>query len=285
MATRASISQVLTQMQQGSRAQVLAQYAQFVESRLKAEAMKSPGSLLLNGQKVYSQNDEDGIVLEILSRIGIRHRTFFEIGVGNGLENNTLFWLKQQWKGVWIDGSSGNSEFIHLHFERAMEDGLLVFKEAMVNAENIDGLVLSTGFAGSEVDLLSIDIDGNDYYVFDRLSNLSARLVVIEYNAKFPPPVTWRIPYDPDYMWSGSDWFGASLQSMNELFERKGYVLVACNMTGSNAFFVKRDLVEDRFPFAGDVRRLYQPPRYFLTGGYYAHVGGHPASNLIDCET
>ena len=113
---------------------------------------------------------------------------------------------------------------------------------------------------------------------------LDPRVVVIEYNAKFPPPARWRIPYSPDYLWDGSDWFGASLQSLADLFGRRGYGLVACNVTGSNAFFVRRDLLSDHFPLVDDLRQLYQPARYFLTPGLFNHLAGAPSLSVrLDC--
>lgn len=262
--------------------QLVASYYSCWHQILERERQKSPFLPVLSGHKAYSQNEEDGIISEIFDRIGIVHRVFFEIGSGNGMENNTLFWLKQGWRGVWVDGGESNSVFIERYFASPIEEGKLCFLNEIVTAENINDLVSATPYAQSEIDLLSIDIDGNDYYVFDALSNLNARVVVIEYNARFPAPIRWRAPYAADYMWDGSDWFGSSLQSMCDLFKCKGYTLVGCNVTGSNAFFVRDDLLDDRFPLAGDSRALFQPPRYFMTGGLFAHIGGHVASNQID---
>ena len=97
----------------------------------------------------------------------------------------------------------------------------------------------------------------------------------IEYNAKFRPPTDWVVDYDPAHVWNGTDQFGASLQSMAALGERKGYRLVGCNITGVNAFFVKDALAQGRFA-APDTAALYQPARYFLTSAF---VSGHPAGH------
>lgn len=262
----------------------LGQYLVYYQQLLEAERRKSAELPILYGHKAYSQNEEDGIILEILGRIGIAHRTFLEIGAGNGLENNTLFWLKQQWRGTWIDGDQDNVTFIRQAYGKALASGQLGLLQARISAGNIDSLVQVCGLAGQEIDILSIDIDGNDYYVFEKLESLNPRLVVIEYNARFPPPVRWRIPYREDYCWDGSDWFGASLQTMNDLFERRGYRLVACNITGSNAFFVRSDLVGTLFPLCGDVRALYQPARYFLTPRLFgAMMSGSALHVGLDC--
>lgn len=254
--------------------QLLAQYILFWQQFLRDEREKSARLPILSGHKAYSQNEEDGIIQEIFRRIGVGNRTFLEIGVGNGVQNNTLYLLKQQWRGGWIEGSDTNAQFIRRAFERSISQGVLEFQQALVSAENINQLVAATSFAGQEIDLLSIDIDGNDYYVFEKLDCLDARLVVIEYNARFPPPARWRIPYHSDYSWDGSDWFGASLQTMSDLFEKRNYALVSCNVTGSNAFFVRSDLVGDHFPCVGEIDKLYQPPRNFLTPGLFEHIAG-----------
>ncbi len=264
--------------------QALAEHLRLWQQLLEAERRKDPGLPILWGHKAYSQNDEDGITQEIFRRIGMRHGTFVEIGAGNGVQNNTLYWLKQQWRGVWIDGSPDNAQFIQRAFAVPLARGQLHFQQASVTAENCDELLSRTPCGGREIDLLSIDIDGNDYYVFAQLSAVQPRVVVIEYNARFPPPARWRIPYSADFNWDGSDWFGASLQSMNALFEQRGYALVACNITGSNAFFVRRDLAGDHFPCLGETATLYQPPRYFLTPGLFDHIAGTPAISVrLDC--
>jgi hypothetical protein len=165
-------------------------------------------------------------------------------------------------------------------FAQAITRQIVHFQQAMVSADNINELIGATPFAGQEVDLLSIDIDGNDYYVFESLASLSARVVIIEYNAKYPPPLKWRIPYSTDYAWDGSDWYGASLQSLCDLFARRQYSLVGCNITGSNAFFVRDDLLGDKFPCIGEIGKLYQPARYFMTGGLFKHLAGAPKVSI-----
>ena len=87
-------------------------------------------------------------------------------------------------------------------------------------------------------------------------------------------------------MWDGSDWFGASLQSLCDLFQRRNYSLVACNVTGSNAFFVRNDQLQERFPCIGEIDKLYQPARYFLTPGLFNHLAGASALSVqLDCVT
>ena len=123
-----------------------------------------------------------------------------------------------------------------------------------------------------ELDLLSIDIDGNDYHLLRAFTAVRPRVIVIEYNAKFPPPMDLVMPYDPAHRWNGTDYFGASLVALANLAARRGYRLVGTNITGANAFFVRDDLAGAHFAPA-DAGALYNPPRYWLSSAWAA---GHP---------
>jgi len=137
--------------------------------------------------QVYSQNGEDGIIQEIFKRIGATNKFFVEFGVGNGLECNTLLLLLKNWKGCWIDGSDRDIDFIKQKFNFLINKGLSVTK-SLIKAENIEALFSSLKVP-EELDLLSIDIDGNDYWVWKAISHYRPRVVVIEYNGMFPPPI------------------------------------------------------------------------------------------------
>ncbi len=118
--------------------QLVARYLGWWQDFLEIERRKSPQLPVLWGHKGYAQNDEDGIVNEIFKRIGVRNRTFFEVGVGDGTQNNSLFWLKQGWRGAWIEGSPANAGFIRHAFAGVIARGDLHFQERMVTAEAID---------------------------------------------------------------------------------------------------------------------------------------------------
>jgi hypothetical protein len=224
------------------------------------------------GLKVYSQNDEDGILAEIFRRIGTANTGFLEFGVENGLENNTLCLLEQGWSGAWLEGSRDCVSAIETGFRRKIDAGRLCVRQAVVDRDNINDLVRALALP-HDLDLLSIDVDGNDYHIWEALTAIEPRVVVIEYNAKFPPPMRWVMGYDPAHRWDGTDQIGASLETMADLGWRKGYRLVGCNITGSNAFFVKAALAERRFAEPADAATLYQPARYFLTPAFFS---GHP---------
>ena len=223
--------------------------------------------LLKYGFKAYSQTDEDGIIQEIFQRIGVTNKTFIEIGVGDGLENNTLFLLLKGWKGFWVDGDLKNIQAIHNKFLFLKDSGRLSIKQAWIDKDNIDSLINDFGLP-QEIDLLSIDIDGNDYHVFKNIVSLNPRVVVIEYNATLPPPVKWVMTYDQCHTKTNTDYFGASLKSFEYLFQKKGYSLVGCNISGVNAFFVRKDLMKEYFHSDCSAENHYEDLKLWLLAGF-----------------
>jgi len=213
--------------------------------------------------QVYSQNGEDGILEEIFRRIGTTNKFFVEFGAGNGLENNTTYLLLKNWSGYWMDANEKCIQVMKQKFGFLIERKKLFVKKAFINAENIEDLLIE-GVVPENFDLLSIDIDGNDYWVWRAIKTYNPRVVVIEYNALFPPNVKWVMKYNPKHVWDITCYHGASLKSLEILGVKKGYKLVGCNFTGVNAFFIREDLVEDRFfkPFTAE--NHYEPPRYHL---------------------
>jgi hypothetical protein len=234
---------------------------------------QDPKSLIPHGYKVYSQNEEDGIIREIFSRIGATNKTFVELGVGNGLENNTLTLLFENWKGLWVEGSQQSAGSIKSNFVSTISSGQLTVISSYITKKNIDALI-SSHMADREIDLLSLDIDGNEYHVFESISCVEPRVIVIEYNAKFPPPVLFCMRYNEKHVWDSTDNFGASLKFLEVKLKEKGYDLVGCNLTGSNAFFVRDDLTKDRFLTPFSAENHFEPARYWLG----MMTSGHPAS-------
>ncbi len=237
-----------------------------------SERGQDPKRLLAHGYKVYSQTDEDGIIREIFNRIGLASRIFVEFGVAGGLENNSLNLLMDGWSGLWIEAHDGQAALIAERFAAPIAEGRLKLVHDRVTAENIDGLISGAGING-EIDMLSIDIDGNDYHVAKAIACVNPRLVVMEYNAKFRPPTSWVMAYNPDHVWDETDYFGASLTALDKLFTAKGYSLVGCNISGANAFFVRNDLVGDYFHTPFTAENHYEPARYWIVDGF---TSGHP---------
>lgn len=197
------------------------------------------------GFKVFSQQDEDGIIEEIFKRIGAQNKTFIEIGVETGIECNTTYLLLQNWKGLWIEGNKDHKNKILSTFESFLEKNLNL-EIQNVNPNNVNQLIKKYFVDGDEIDLLSIDIGTHTYHTLKEINCIRPRLIVLEYNAKYGPSIEWVAKYKEDSSWDGSDYYGASLKSYNKILENK-YKLVCCNITGANAFFVRNDLVNDKF--------------------------------------
>jgi hypothetical protein len=220
--------------------------------------------------QVFSQFGEDGMIAEIYNRIGTTNRYFIEFGVENGTECNTTNLLLKDWKGLWIEANEGHVATIKSSLQKKISENSLEVLNSFITAENIEEL-LNSANVPQEPDLLSIDIDRNDYYVWQRITKYRPRVVIIEYNAIFRPGDRFIVPYDAHAAWDGSSHFGASLQSYYELGLEKGYHLVGCTFSGVNAFFVRQDLVEDHFHSPFTPEEHYESPRYFLytKNGHY----------------
>ena len=231
---------------------------------LTQKRMSDPKSLEPYGYKVYSQNDEDGIINEIFNRIGTTDKRFIEFGVQNGLESNTHLLLFYGWNGLWIEGASEYCDEINIRFRPVIEAGKLRVQNAFITRDNINELFEQNGFTG-EIDLLSVDIDGNDLYVWEAIDVVDPRVVIVEYNGKFPPDLEWSQAYNDMHVWSGTDWHGASLKALEKLGIEKGYRLVGTNLRGCNAFFVREDLMMDMFHEPCTAEELYNPLRLNLT--------------------
>ncbi|MDM0033285.1 FkbM family methyltransferase [Variovorax sp. J22P271] len=243
---------------------------------LKSElTVAMPGNPAAYGWKTYSQCDEDGIIRECLNRISqstVLSRTFIEIGCADGLENNTHQLALDGFAGYWVDGDSAKIRFVEEQLGGAVFPGLRV-QEAFVTLSSMPSIVKNAcSFLGTEdIDFFSLDVDGNDaHLVRETLGLIRPKLLCVEYNAKFRPPTRTEMDYADSHRWSGDDYFGASLQTWVDTLD--GYCLVACNLSGANAFFVRSDLAGAFRLFT--IAQLYQPPRYWLAG----NVEGHPAS-------
>jgi len=228
-----------------------------------------------HGAKYFSQNDEDGITLEVFRRIGLEHGVFAEFGVGDGSENNSLVLLASGWKGFWVGGEG-------LCFNHRSNPNHFSFHQMWIDRENIlsaynEGL---SSIGESSVDLLSLDFDGNDYYLIEQLliAGVSPKIFIVEYNSKFPPPIRWKIAYDREHAWDFDDYFGASLAEFDELFKKFGYALVCCNFSGSNAYFVKNELMSFFADVPRDLGDIFYGPQYYLLQSY----GHRPSSKTIE---
>ncbi len=210
-------------------------------------------------KKIFSQNGEDGILGEIFRRVGTTNRFFVECGIQDGSENNTRALLEREgWRGVWIEASGDFAAAARARFASIPVRVI----EQHITAANIVKILTEAGVP-EEMDLLSIDIDGNDYWIWKETAPFRPRVVVIEYNAAHPPGSTWMMPYDPDHVWDGTNRFGASLDALHALAIARGYALVGCDSRGVNAFFVRRDVAGGRFSHLDEgVAYHYVSPKY-----------------------
>jgi hypothetical protein len=247
-----------------SAAMVQMELQRFWAETLREPRYADPKRLLRHGFKVYSQHDEDGIIQEIFRRIGSSNRSFVEVGVETGVECNTAKLLIEGWRGTWIEANAQACKAIVSGFADFLNDHRLTLQQTFVTAENINPLLESSGFK-NEIDLLSIDIDFNDYWVWKATKGVSPRVVVIEYNAGLHPPLSVTVPYQPNRGGDGTNYFGASLEALVRLGREKGYRIVGCNISGSNAFFVREDLCADHFVEPATAEEHYEPPRHFFS--------------------
>jgi hypothetical protein len=237
---------------------------------------QEPNSLIPHGYKIYSQSEEDGMIAEIFRRIGVTNRVFVEFGIGTGLENNTLALLLQGWSGLWIEANQKSVRAILRGLPETTNCGRLKVVNSFITAENIDNLI-RTNLHVAQIDLLSVDIDGNDYHVLRAITCVQPRVIVIEYNAKFPPPLRYIMKYTPGFYWQGGDGSGAALKSLEIGLGEMGYSLVGCSLSGANAFFVQEELARGQFLEPYSAEKHYEPPRYYLSKVTRGHAASFAA--------
>ncbi|HUP91419.1 MAG TPA: hypothetical protein VM074_04165 [Solimonas sp.] len=208
--------------------------------------------------RVFSQWGEDGIIEWLVAHLDLPNTRFVEFGVESFREANCRFLLmNRNWKGLVMDGSA--EHMASLRKEQLFWKHDLTAHAAFITAENIDGLLRERGFAGP-LGLLSIDIDGNDYWVWQAITAVNPAIVVCEYNPVLGDTAPLVVPYDPAFTrfkahHSGL-YFGASIAALRLLAGQRGYEFVGTSSSGINAFFVRSDL-------AGPVLKLLGAARAF----------------------
>lgn len=247
--------------------------------------------------KVFSQAGDDGIIQYLIHKVQIPQKKFIEFGVENFVESNTRFLLRHDnWAGLVIDGSRKAIEYImsdDIYYQHDLQA-----LEAFITKDNINDLISSAGISG-EIGLLSVDIDGNDYWVWKAIEVVKPVIVVAEYNSVFGKERALTVPYKPDFVRSVAHYshlyFGASLKALCMLGEEKGYSLVGCNTFGNNAYFVRKDRLGELKALSveeGYVASLFRESRNkqgqlnFLRGtDRYECIKGMPVVNVATGET
>ncbi|MEO8764200.1 MAG: hypothetical protein ABI416_07930 [Ginsengibacter sp.] len=209
-----------------------------------ANKNKTLASLAEAEFQVFSQRGEDGIIQYIIDKIDIPNKIFVEFGVENYVESNTRFLLiNNNWAGLVIDGSKENVRFIKNDFIYWKYDITAI--DSFVTKDTINKLI--SGYTScNDIGLLSIDLDGVDYWIWEAINVISPRIVICEYNSMFGPEKKVTVPYSDDFTRRKAHYsdlyFGASLPAFVELAERKGYNFIGTASTGVNAFFVRKDV-------------------------------------------
>jgi hypothetical protein len=212
--------------------------------RSQIEAGRAP-NLCDTGFRCFSQVDEDGLILFLIAALGISQGVFLDIGAADGINSNCAnLALNFGWRGTFIDGSEADIARGRAYYERHPDTWLYppTFIHCMVNRENINQTLIEASVP-PEVDLMSIDIDGNDYWIWEAITATSPKVVIIETHVEFGFN-NIVVPYDKDHVYPGlhPDYFGASPVAMERLARRKGYRLVGANRLGFNTIYIRDGL-------------------------------------------
>lgn len=258
-----------------------------LNGRMAASALSHGGAIadLSKAEfRVFSQWGEDGIIEWLVRHVEVPNTRFVEFGVGNFYEANCRFLLlNRNWKGLVMDSSAEymtglRNEAIHWKHD-------LTAAPAFVSVENINGLIGDHGFAGP-LGILSIDIDGNDYWIWKAITCVDPAIVICEYNPIFGDTRAVSVPYDANFTrfagHSSGLYFGCSIAALRHLAEQRGYAFVGTNSNGINAFFVRNDLASSVLSLLGECRAY--PSRHRDSrdqGGQLSYTGGVARFDLI----
>ncbi len=226
--------------------------------------------------RTCSQNGEDGILLYLFTLLGTAGKVCLELCAGNGIQcNSANLLLHHGYTGVLFDGDERQLALGRRYY--ASHPDTFTHPPALVNAwitpDTVDGLIRAQGLSG-EIDLLSLDMDGVDYWVWEAIEAVRPRVVVAEVQIVWGAEAAVTVPRDPGFVAEYADgagiYCGASLPAFVKLARRKGYRLVGAQRYGFNAFFVRDDLGADvfpevdaasclRHPFAQEAKRRWLP--------------------------
>lgn len=238
------------------------QQRQLMQHYLNCKTQKTLPAIKTTGFKVFSQFEEDGILLYLFSIIGEGSKTFIEIGANDGINSNcSNLAVHFGWSGLFFEGDPKLIKRGRKFYSRIPTPWhpKPTYVQAIIKRENINQLINENGLAG-DIELLSIDIDGNDYWIWDALEVVQPKVVVIETHTEFATN-NIVVPYDPNYMFPGKHpvYHGASVIAMNKLAEKKGYRLVAASDLGINQIFLRNDLAVDEIPAIDPASTLWHP--------------------------
>jgi len=230
-------------------------------------AYRSPlvSELELHEYSVYSQHGEDGILQTLFAKLPVDHKFIVEFGAHDGIKmSNSRYWINEQgWSAFLIES---DRRFFRALSELYAGQQKIRLLRSLVTPENIDAL-FSAANVPHNFEILSIDIDSIDFYVWEGLSTFRPKVVVIESNPSIPPGQDYVVPRDKALDYGGSSREGASIAALHRLGVSKGYQLIYSELSGANLFFVDNPLVSylDAVPLSPE--ELYQPPQYGMLAG------------------
>jgi len=214
-------------------------YPALGELARRYRGVSDPPDLTAYELRVFSQNGEDGVLAEILRRIGVADGTFAEFGIQDGTEGNTVFLAQVLgWRGAYLEADAAAYAALERRYAANPRVRTL---HAAVEPDTVEELLARAGVP-PEPDVVSIDVDGNDYWIWRALERFGPRVVIVEYNGSLDPASRRVMPYTPGYRWDHTSGYGASLGALEDLAQEKGYRLVHTDLAGVNAFFVRGDL-------------------------------------------
>ena len=248
---------------------------------LDDEELPFPQRLTSRRFRFLSQNGEDGLTLALFKAIGTTDRRFVEIGSGTNGGNCGFLAQECGWRGLMVDASEARIVHVKARFGPAVDS-----VAALVARDNLNQLLADHGLSG-DVDLVSIDVEGNDYWLWECLSVCSPRVVIMEYNASFGPSRSVTVPYDPTFDRRVVDparigYYGASLTALTRLGARKGYRLVAVEPRGVNAYFLRHD-IEPEIP-AQKPEDLFREPKLAKAGETVFAAAERLGLSLVEIE-
>jgi hypothetical protein len=204
--------------------------------------------------RAYSQNGEDGILLYIFALAGVTNKKVVEMCAGDGIECNAAnLIINHSWVGLLFDGNPSHVEaakqFYSQHPNTAVRRPTV--RHAWITRENVNDLISSAGFSG-EIDLLSIDLDGMDYWVLQAINCINPRVIVVENNSPWGAGRSITVPYQADFAATWVDgipeYSGASVPAFVKLLKTKNYRLVGMESRRANAFFIRNDICAKEIP-------------------------------------
>lgn len=231
--------------------------------------------------KIFSQFGDDGIIQYLIKHVPIENQVFIEFGVENYQESNTRFlMMNNNWSGFVMDGSE--KAMRSLSNQRWFWKYDLHHKAVFIDKDNINALLAETGF--ENIGLLHIDLDGNDYYILSEIDfqKLNPAILILEYNSVFGKDRFISVPYDKNFNRTNAHFsnlfFGASLPALDYAASLKGYALIGCNLAGNNAYFVRKDLLNDKI-------RAVSPEKAFVVSKFRESRNRDYSLSLLSGDT